>query len=90
MRLNTGRVLNVFGVSGCSSAVLLSCTVIVEMIFTWPGLEQLMVGAVLFRDYSVVQGFVTYIAVVVLHGNLVAGVALCGADPRLRLKRFDV
>ena len=46
-----------------------------------------MVGAALTRDYPVVQGFVTYIAVVVLLVNLAADVALRVADPRLRFGR---
>ena len=66
---------------------MLSGAVIVETIFTWPGLGQLMVGAAVTRDYPVVQGFVTYIAVVVLLANLAADVALRVADPRLRFGR---
>ena len=76
------------GPPGVNLGYLLSGAVIVETIFTWPGLGQLMVGAALDpRDYPVVQGFVTYIAVVVLLVNLAADVALRIADPRLRFGR---
>ena len=77
-------LLPVIGATGVNLGYLLSGAVIVETIFTWPGLGQLMVGAALTRDYPVVQGFVTYIAVVVLLVNLAADVALRIADPRLR------
>ena len=77
-------LLPAIGATGVNLGYLLSGAVIVETIFTWPGLGQLMVGAALTRDYPVVQGFVTYIAVVVLLVNLAADVALRIADPRLR------
>ena len=80
-------LLPAIGATGVSLGYLLSGAVIVETIFTWPGLGQLMVGAALARDYPVVQGFVTYIAVVVLLVNLIADIALRVADPRLRFGR---
>ena len=80
-------LLPAIGATGVSLGHLLSGAVIVETIFTWPGLGQLMVGAAVTRDYPVVQGFVTYIAVVVLLANLAADVALRVADPRLRFGR---
>ena len=83
-------LLPAIGAIGVNLGYLLSGAVIVETIFTWPGLGQLMVGAALTRDYPVVQGFVTYIAVVVLLVNLAADVALRVVDPRLRFGRDEV
>ncbi len=83
-------MLPAIGATGVSLGYLLSGAVIVETIFTWPGLGQLMVGAALTRDYPVVQGFVTYVAVVVLLVNLAADVALRVADPRLRFGRDEM
>ena len=83
-------MLPAIGATGVNLGYLLSGAVIVETIFTWPGLGQLMVGAALTRDYPVVQGFVTYIAVVVLLVNLAADVALRIADPRLRFGRDEM
>ena len=80
-------LLPAIGATGVNLSYLLSGAVIVETIFTWPGLGQLMVGAALTRDYPMLQGFVTYIAVVVLLVNLAADVALRVADPRLRFGR---
>ena len=82
-------LLPAIAATGVSLGHLLSGAVIVETIFAWPGLGQLMVGAALTRDYPVVQGFVTYIAVVVLLVNLVADIALRIADPRLRFGRDE-
>ena len=83
-------LLPAIGATGVNLGYLLSGAVIVETIFIWPGLGQLIVGAVLTRDYPVVQGFVTYIAVVVLLVNLAADIALRIADPRLRYERDEV
>ena len=83
-------LLPAIGATGVNLGYLLSGAVIVETIFTWPGLGQLMVGAAVTRDYPVVQGFVTYIAVVVLLVNLAADTALRIADPRLRFGRDEM
>ncbi len=83
-------LLPAIGATGVNLGYLLSGAVIVETIFTWPGLGQLMVGAALTRDYPVVQGFVTYIAVVVLLANLTADIALRIADPRVGYERDQV
>ena len=78
------------GATGVILAHLLGGAVIIETIFTWPGLGQLIVGAALTRDYPVVQGFVTYLAVIVLLANLATDIALRIADPRLRYERGGV
>ena len=83
-------LLPVIGATGVNLGYLLSGAVIVETIFSWPGLGQLIVGAALTRDYPVVQGFVTYIAVVVLLANLAADIALRVADPRLRFGQGEM
>ena len=83
-------LLPAIGATGVILAHLLGGAVIIETIFTWPGLGQLIVGAALTRDYPVVQGFVTYLAVIVLLANLATDIALRVADPRLRYERVGV
>ncbi len=83
-------LLPAIGATGVSLGYLLSGAVIIETIFNWPGLGRLMVGAALTRDYPVIQGFVTYVAVVVVLANLAADIALRIADPRLRYERAGV
>jgi len=82
-------LLPAIGATGVNLGYLLSGAVIIETIFSWPGLGQLMVSAALTRDFPVVQGFVAYIAVVVLLVNLAADIALRVADPRLRFGRDE-
>ncbi|MCY3958773.1 MAG: ABC transporter permease [Chloroflexi bacterium] len=83
-------LLPAIGATGVILAHLLGGAVIIETIFTWPGLGQLIVGAALTRDYPVVQGFVTYLAAIVLLANLATDIALRVADPRLRYERVGV
>ena len=83
-------LLPAIGATGVNLSYLLSGAVVVETIFTWPGLGQLVVSAALTRDYPVVQGFVTYIAAVALLINLAADAALRVADPRLRFGRDEM
>ncbi len=83
-------LLPAIGAMGVNLGYLLSGAVIVETIFSWPGLGQLMVEAALTRDYPVVQGFVTYVAVAVLLVNLIADVTLRVADPRLRFSHDEM
>ncbi len=82
-------MLPAIGAMGVNLSYLLSGAVIVETIFSLPGLGQLIVSAALARDYPMVQGFVAYMGVVTLLANLAADVALRIADPRLRFVREE-
>lgn len=64
---------------------LLGGAVVIEQIFSWPGMGQLVVSSVAALDYPVVVGFALYIGVLVLLCNLLADVLYAVADPRVRL-----
>jgi peptide/nickel transport system permease protein len=66
------------------ATVLIGGQVIIEQIFTMPGIGRLLVQSVLLRDYNVVQAIVLYIAGAVLLINLAADVAYAYLDPRIR------
>jgi peptide/nickel transport system permease protein len=69
---------------GLSFARLLGGTVIVETLFTLPGLGRLVLDAVRFGDLPVVQGVVILIAVAYLIINTVVDMAYGWLDPRVR------
>jgi len=71
---------------GFSIATMLSASVIVEVIMSWPGLGPLMVQAILSRDVYVVVGVVTLSSVFLVAGNLFADVLLFVSDPRIRVE----
>lgn len=58
--------------------------VIVETIFSWPGLGQRLVQSVMSRDFPVIQATVVCIALIVTISNTLADVATRLVDPRAR------
>jgi peptide/nickel transport system permease protein len=71
-------------VVGVQLAYLLSGVVVVEIVFSWPGLGQLALQAVEARDYPVLQGAILLFAVVFLVINLLVDVLYTRIDPRIR------
>jgi len=74
----------VIALAGIMLRTLLGYTLIVEVIFRWPGLGQTLVNAVLQRDYSVAQVLALLLTFVVILFNLLADVGQQLADPRVR------
>lgn len=64
---------------------LLAGTVIIETIFTWPGMGQLVLEGITRRDYPIIVGVVLVSAVLVMIFNLVADLLAAVLDPRIRL-----
>jgi len=69
---------------GLSIPGLIGGSVIVEQLFSIPGMGLLFFEAVLSRDYPLVMGITVIGAVLTLLGNLVADLAYAWADPRIR------
>ncbi len=59
--------------------------VLIETVFSWPGLGREMVQASLRSDYPVAQGAFTLLSVIVITMNFVADLAYTYLDPRVRL-----
>lgn len=64
---------------------LLGGSVIVEWIFSWPGLGQLTIDAIRSRDYPVVQGVILLAGFVFVVLNFLTDLAYGWLDPRVRL-----
>jgi len=63
---------------------LLGGTVIIEFIFSWPGLSTMLARAISQRDYPVVQSVVLLIALIFIFLNLLVDVVNGLLDPRIR------
>lgn len=63
---------------------LIGYTLIVEVIFRWPGLGEALVNAVLTSDYPVAQAIALILTLVVILSSFAADVGLAFADPRVR------
>jgi peptide/nickel transport system permease protein len=70
---------------GLSLPFLVSGSLVVEVVFSWPGMGQLMVGAAMARDVPLLMGGTLASAAAVIAGNLLADVAYAVVDPRVRL-----
>src|SRR5436190_21061414 len=73
-------------VVGIQVPVLFAGAVVIEQIFSWPGMGQLALASITQRDYPLLTGFILVIAVLVLTCNLLADVAYAVVDPRIRLQ----
>lgn len=72
---------------GFSIGVLLSGSLLVEVVMSWPGLGPLLLEAILARDLYVVIGGVLLSTIFLVSGNFLADMLLYWADPRIRAER---
>ena len=77
-------VVPLIQVLAISLPLLLSGVLIVEVVFSWPGLGQLTFQAITTRDYPLILGATALSAALVIFGNLVADVLHALVDPRMR------
>jgi peptide/nickel transport system permease protein len=69
---------------GLQFGTLLGGAVLTETVFAWPGIGRLLIDAISFRDYPVIQGTVLFIAVGFVLVNLLVDVLYAYLDPRIR------
>jgi peptide/nickel transport system permease protein len=72
-------------VLGLTMALMIGGTVVTETVFNLPGVGNLVVRAVLRRDYPVIQGTLLVIAGIYVGINLVIDLLYTVVDPRIRL-----
>ncbi|MBI4161845.1 MAG: ABC transporter permease [Acidobacteria bacterium] len=82
-------LLPLLTLAGLSLPVLVSGSLIVEVIFSWPGMGRAIYDAVFARDYPVIIAATFLTACLVIAGSLVADLCYALADPRVRLVRND-
>jgi ABC-type dipeptide/oligopeptide/nickel transport system permease component len=71
---------------GLQFGAVLTGTIITETIFAWPGVGRLLIQAINFRDYPLVQGCILFISFTYVTMNLLTDVAYGLLDPRIRLE----
>ena len=81
LRAAANPLLSLFGFS---VGALLSGSLIVEVVMSWPGLGPLLLEAILARDLYVVVGGVLCSTILLVGGNFLADVLIYWADPRIR------
>ena len=77
-------LIPVIGLGGMQLTHLIGGAVIVESVFSWPGLGSLIVDAVYARDYPLVQAGVFLISIFFISLNLIVDLLYGLIDPRIR------
>jgi peptide/nickel transport system permease protein len=70
---------------GIVFSFLLGGNVIVEQLFSWPGMGRLAYDAVRANDLEILQGYAIVIGVLYIALNFVIDLAYAAVDPRIRL-----
>ena len=77
-------LLPVVTVVGVQFGYLLGGSIVIEVVFSWPGVGRLIVNAISQRDFPVVQGSVLMLAVVFAFVNLLVDLSYSLLNPRIR------
>jgi ABC-type dipeptide/oligopeptide/nickel transport system permease component len=77
-------LIPVVTILGLQFGAVLTGTIITETIFAWPGVGRLLIQAINFRDYPLVQGCILFIASIYVMVNLLVDLAYGWLDPRIR------
>jgi len=73
-------------IMGMEIPILFGGAVIVEQIFSWPGLGLMTMSAITNRDYPVIMGVCLLSAIVVLAANLITDILYVSVDPTIQYK----
>jgi len=82
----SNAMIPIVTIIGLETGALLSGAVLTETVFNLPGVGTALVGAILARDYPVVQGFTLVVAMVFILVNLLVDISYAYLDPRIRLE----
>ena len=82
-------MLPVITILGLRLGTILAGSVIVELIFAWPGVGRLIITSIQVSDYPVVQAAVLLVATTVVLANLLTDVVYMLVDPRIRYGTAD-
>lgn len=77
-------MLPVITILGLRLGTILAGSVIVELIFAWPGVGRLIITSIQAADYPVVQASVLVVAATVVLANLATDIVYMFVDPRIR------
>ena len=79
-----GGIIPVVSFTGPALAALLAGTVVVERVFSIPGLGNIFIQSVLNRDEPLILGIVAFLSILVMVFNLIVDISYGFLDPRIR------
>lgn len=77
-------LLPLITISSLRIPLLFGGVIVIEQIFSWPGMGLLTVRSIINHDYPALMALTFWIAIIVLFSNLLADVLYAVADPRIR------
>ena len=78
-------LIPVMTILGIELGRLIAGSVIIEVVFSWPGIGRLMIESILQSDYPTVQAGLVVIAASITFGNLIVDLTYRIIDPRIRM-----
>ncbi|MDK3020933.1 ABC transporter permease [Pseudodonghicola flavimaris] len=79
-------LISTISIIGVRVSWIIGGTVVVEKIFSVPGLGSLLIDAIVSRDLPVIRGLTVFFAIMVVIVNLITDILYALADPRVRLE----
>jgi peptide/nickel transport system permease protein len=80
-------MIPILTLAGLNLLVMINVAVVIEVVFNWPGVGQLLYDGLVNRDFPMVQGVVLMSGLLVVILNFVINVLYGYMDPRIRLSR---
>lgn len=80
-------LIPIITVLGMEIPILFGGAVVIEQIFSWPGIGQLTMSSIMNRDYSTIMGLNLMAAVIVIGANLLTDIAYGLVDPRIKYSK---
>jgi ABC-type dipeptide/oligopeptide/nickel transport system permease component len=78
-------MIPIITLAGLQLVLMINVAVVVEVIFSWPGVGRLLMEGLLSRDFPVVQGVVLMAGSMIVVMNLLVDILYAYVDPRIRL-----
>ncbi|QFT89577.1 Nickel transport system permease protein NikB [Bacillus sp. THAF10] len=80
-----GSLISIVTMFGLSIGSLLGGITVIEILFSWPGMGDLIVKAVMQRDYPLIQGYIIVVGVIVVMTNLMVDFIYNLINPQIKL-----
>jgi peptide/nickel transport system permease protein len=79
-----GSLIPLVTMFGLSIGSLLGGITVIEILFSWPGMGELIVNSVMQRDYPVIQGYILIVGFLVVITNLIVDLLYLMINPQIK------
>jgi peptide/nickel transport system permease protein len=77
-------LIEISTIIGLNFATMIGGLILTEVVFTRPGLGKLLIGAIMDRDYNLIQSGIMFFAALVIFVNLLVDITYSFIDPRVK------